>query len=306
MNKPSLVVMAAGIGSRYGSVKQIDTFGPHGETIIDYSIYDAIQAGFGKVVFIIRKSIEEEFQKTFYNKFADKIKIEYVFQEVEKVPEGINFTPERQKPWGTGHALLMAHEKVNEPFAVINADDFYGQESFRIIASFLSQLSNGDQGDYALIGYQLNKTLSEHGHVSRGVCSVNSNNHLQGVTERTKIYRRNDGNIVYLDEQDGEEKVIDDHETVSMNLFGFTPDIFGYLDKYFREFIENKGDDLKSEFYLPFVINQLIKKGKVDVNVLKTPEQWFGVTYPEDKPVARDKIADLIRQGYYPEKLWSE
>lgn len=303
MKKPTLLVLAAGLGSRYGSLKQIDQFGPFGETIIDYSVYDAIRAGFGKVVFVIRQSIEEEFKEVFYGKFADKIAIDYVLQELGNVPEGITVPPQREKPWGTGHAVMVAAAKIREPFAVINADDFYGAHSFALMAEFLSAV-NPEQEEYCLLGYQLNNTLSEYGYVSRGICEVDDNGLLLNVTERTHIYITEENQIVYRAEN-GEEVELTGGEIASMNLMGFTPLVFKHFRHFFSAFIQRNYQHPKAEFYLPFVINEIIKSGLARVQVILTPEQWFGVTYRKDKEIAQQKLKALVKQGVYPESLWA-
>jgi dTDP-glucose pyrophosphorylase len=300
MNKPTLLVMAAGMGSRYGSLKQIDRFGPSGETIIDYSIYDAIRAGFGKVVFVIRESIEADFKEIFYGKFSDKIKIDYVLQELNRVPEGIKVPAERVKPWGTGHAVLVAADKIQEPFAVINADDYYGQQALQLMADFLSQIQ---KEEHALVGYRLRNTLSEHGYVSRGICEVDGEGYLSSVTERTHIYIKPDQKIVY--EEDGEEVDLTGEEVASMNLMGFAPAAFAQFEASFKAFIKENAGELKKEFYLPTVVNEIIKTGDAKVKVLNTTDKWFGVTYQEDKLIAQQKLKELVNAGVYPEKLWA-
>ena len=299
--KPTLLIMAAGMGSRYGSLKQVDSFGPSGETIMDYSMYDAIRAGFGRVVFVIRRSIEEEFKRTLLAHYRDKIDIDYVFQELDQVPDGVAVPERREKPWGTGHAVMVAASKVDAPFAVINADDYYGAQSFQRMADYLTPLA-ADSTDYCLLGYQLNNTLSDHGYVSRGVCQTDSEGYLQQVTERTRIYRTDDGGIVY--EEDGQQVPLTGQETVSMNLMGFAPSVFKYFEEYFGNFIKERGHELKSEFYLPFVMNEVIQRNVARVEVIPTPDQWFGVTYHEDKAVAQKRLKDLVQQGVYPERLW--
>lgn len=301
MKKPTLLVMAAGLGSRYGSLKQVDSFGPSGETIMDYSVYDAIRAGFGQVVFVIRRSIEEEFRQTILVRFQDKIAIDYVFQELDQVPEGVTVPAEREKPWGTGHAVMVAASRVHSPFAVINADDYYGAQSFQRIADYLTPLSN-ESTDYCLLGYQLSNTLSAHGYVSRGVCQTDSTGYLEQVTERTRIYRTDEGQVVY--EENEQQVPLTGQETVSMNLMGFTPAVFKYFEDYFIEFIKVRGHELKSEFYLPFVMNEVIQQHVGRVKVIPTPDQWFGVTYHEDKAVAQANLKALVQQGVYPERLW--
>ncbi len=299
MGKPTLLVMAAGMGSRYGSLKQIDQFGPSGETIIDYSIYDAIRAGFGKVIFVIRESIEADFKEIFYGKFSDKIAIDYVLQELNRVPQGVKVPAERQKPWGTGHAVLVAAHKVKEPFAVINADDYYGQQAFQLMADFLSQL---DHEEHALVGYQLSNTLSEHGYVSRGICEVDEEGYLSSVTERTHISRKADGKIVY--QEDDQEVELTGNEIGSMNLMGFTPQVFTQFEASFKAFMRENSQQLKNEFYLPSVVNEIITSGQAKVKVLETDDKWFGVTYPEDKAIAQQKLNALVNAGVYPEQLW--
>jgi len=299
--KPTLFVLAAGMGSRYGGLKQLDGLGPNGETIMDYSIYDAIKAGFGKVVFVIRTSFEKDFKSVVVNKFKDLIDTDIVFQEINNVPEGSTFTPEREKPWGTNHAVLMGKDAIHEPFAVINADDFYGQESFAILADFLRSVE-GKQNEYCMIGYRVGNTLSESGSVSRGVCVVDENNLLQNVVERTSIEEKG-GKINFLDEN-GEEVSIHPNTPVSMNMWGFTPDYFKYSEEYFKEFLAENGQKLKSEFYIPLAVNNLIVQHKATCKVLDTPSKWFGVTYAEDRSQVVLKINELVRKGVYPEKLF--
>ncbi len=303
MKKPTLLVMAAGLGSRYGSLKQMDPFGPSGETIIDYSVYDARRAGFGKVVFVVREAILEDFKQTILSRFTDRIEVDYVLQEVDQVPDGVAVPAERVKPWGTGHAVLVAAAKVQEPFAVINADDYYGAQSFQLMADYLTGVAH-DAHEYCLLGYRLENTLSEHGHVSRGVCEIDDAGYLQQVTERTKIYRTDDGDVVY--EEDGTTVPLTGQETVSMNLMGFAPSAFAYFEEYFRDFIRERGQELKSEFYLPFVMNEVIQRQIARVKVVTTPDRWFGVTYQADKAVAQQRFKELVQQGVYPERLWGE
>ncbi|HEY5591735.1 MAG TPA: nucleotidyltransferase [Paludibacter sp.] len=299
--KPTLFVLAAGMGSRYGGLKQLDGLGPNGETIMDYSIYDAIKAGFGKVVFVIRTSFEKDFKSVVVDKFKDLIDTDIVFQEINNVPEGSTYTTEREKPWGTNHAVLMGKDAIHEPFAVINADDFYGQESFAILADFLRSVE-GKQNEYCMIGYRVGNTLSESGSVSRGVCVVDENNLLQNVVERTSIEEKG-GKINFLDEN-GEEVSIDPNTPVSMNMWGFTPDYFKYSEEYFKEFLAENGQKLKSEFYIPLAVNNLIVQHKATCKVLDTPSKWFGVTYAEDRSQVVLKINELVRKGVYPEKLF--
>lgn len=299
--KPTLFVLAAGMGSRYGGLKQLDGLGPNGETIMDYSIYDAIKAGFGKIVFVIRESFEADFKKVVVEKFKNLIDVEIVFQDITNVPEGFTYNPEREKPWGTNHAVLMGKDVIKEPFAVINADDFYGQESFAILADFLRSVE-GKQNEYCMIGYRVGNTLSESGSVSRGVCVVDENDNLLNVVERTHIEEKG-GTIIFLDEN-GKEIPLHPNTPVSMNMWGFTPDYFNYSMEYFKEFLKENGDKLKSEFYIPLAVNNLIVEKKATCKVLDTPSKWFGVTYAEDRPQVVIKINDLIRKGTYPEKLF--
>ena len=301
--KPTLFVLAAGMGSRYGGLKQLDGLGPNGETIMDYSIYDAIKAGFGKVVFVIRKSFEADFRAVVVNKFKNLIDVEVVFQDITDVPEGCTYNPEREKPWGTNHAVLMGREVIKEPFAVINADDFYGQESFAILADFLRSVV-GKTNEYCMIGYRVGNTLSESGSVSRGVCVVDENNLLKNVVERTHIEEKG-GTIIFIDEN-GEEVSIAAETPVSMNMWGFTPDYFDYSLEYFKQFLAENGDKLKSEFYIPLAVNNLIVEGRATCAVLDTPSKWFGVTYAEDRPQVVLKINELIRKGTYPKQLFKK
>ncbi len=299
--KPTLFVLAAGMGSRYGGLKQLDGLGPNGETIMDYSIYDAIRAGFGKVVFVIRKSFEKDFREVVINKFKNLIETEVVFQDISSVPEGCSYNPEREKPWGTNHAVLMGKDVIKEPFAVINADDFYGKESFEVLADFLRSV-DGKQNEYCMVGYHVGNTLSESGSVSRGICVVDENNYLKTVVERTQIEEKG-GKIIYIDEK-SEEVSIPANTPVSMNMWGFTPDYFEYSEEYFKEFLGENGQKLKSEFYIPLAVNNLIVSGKATCKVLDTTSKWFGVTYAEDRPQVVLKINELIRKGVYPEKLF--
>jgi len=299
--KPTLFVLAAGMGSRYGGLKQLDGLGPNGETIMDYSIYDAMKAGFGKIVFVIRSSFEKDFKIAVINKFKNLIDTEIVFQEISNVPEGSDYIQEREKPWGTNHAVLMGKDVIHEPFAVINADDFYGQESFSILADFLRQVE-GKKNEYCMIGYHVGNTLSESGSVSRGVCVVDEQGNLQNVVERTSIEEK--GGTIYFVNEKNEEVTIQPDTPVSMNMWGFTPDYFEYSEEFFKEFLKENGQKLKSEFYIPLAVNNLIVDKKVTCKVLDTPSKWFGVTYAEDRPQVVLKINNLIRKGVYPEKLF--
>lgn len=299
--KPTLFVLAAGMGSRYGGLKQLDGLGPNGETIMDYSIYDAIKAGFGKIVFVIRKSFETDFRDIVIRKFADQIEVEVVFQDIKDIPAGFDINPDREKPWGTNHAVLMGKDVIKEPFAVINADDFYGQESFKVLADFLTSVE-GKQNEYCMVGYHVGNTLSESGSVSRGVCVVDENNNLQTVVERTHIEEK-EGKIIFIDEN-GAEVVIPANTPVSMNMWGFTPDYFDHSMEYFKEFLAERGTELKSEFYIPLAVNNLIVNSVSTCKVLDTTSKWFGVTYAEDRPQVVAKINELISQGVYPAKLY--
>jgi len=297
--KPTLLILAAGMGSRYGGLKQLDHLGTSGETIMDYSVFDAVRAGFGKVVFVIRKSFEKEFREMFVSKLEGKIDVKLVFQEIDKIPVGFTVPAERTKPWGTGHAILMAKDVINEPFAVINADDFYGAGAFEVMAKFLT---NGVSAtEYAMCGYQLCKTLSDFGTVSRGICSVDDNGFLTDIKERTSIERKN-GKIIFTENET--EVELDENVPVSMNFWGFAPNLFDYLEEKFSAFLSANADKPKSEFYIPFVVDDLMKEGKVKTKVLPANATWFGVTYKEDRPATVAKIAELVKQGLYPVKLW--
>ena len=300
--KPTLLILAAGIGSRYGSLKQLDPIGPSGETIIDYSIYDAIREGFGKVVFVIKKEIAGEFREVFLDKLQGRIETDMVFQEIDQIPRGFSYPADRAKPWGTGHAVLMAAGKVQEPFAVINSDDFYGRDSFRTLAAFYRDWTPAREKEYCMVGYELGKTLSEHGSVSRGICRVDENSYLTGVTEQTKI-KRIDTGIACLDESN-RTFFLDERTTVSMNFWGFTPSIFGHLAKGFPEFLTANAGNPKSEYFIPGVVNELLQRGIASVKVLHCGDQWFGMTYREDRELVRSRINGLIQQGNYPEALW--
>ena len=301
MIKPTLLVLAAGMGSRYGSLKQMDGVGPNGEAIIDYSVYDAIRAGFGKVVFVIRHSFEADFKEVFNaERFGGKIAVEYVFQELDDLPEGFAVPEGRVKPWGTNHAVMMAAKVINEPFAVINADDFYGREAYVTIGDYLRTLE-GSEARYCMVGYEVSKTLSENGTVSRGVCTVDNNGNLTGMVERTQIERVN-GTIVFHD--GGADEPLAEETPVSMNLFGFTPDYFRHSEAYFKEFLPANIDNLKAEFFIPLMVNKVINDGTASMRVLKTTSDWFGVTYKEDKPMLMAKIEELIAAGEYPRNLW--
>lgn len=298
--KPSLVVLAAGVGSRYGGLKQIDKLGPTGETIIDYSVYDAYKAGFGKVVFVIRKSIEADFKEAIADKYSGKIEVDYVLQEIDKTPYSFD-TSHRQKPWGTGHAVLMAAEKVNENFAVINGDDFYGADAFLQMKSFLEK-NTGKKGTFSMVGYYLENTLSENGFVSRGLCQVDENGILTDVTELTKIQEVK-GEIVFED-KDGSSKSLERNSLVSMNFWGFTPDLFPNLKELFIEFLKENAQSEKAEFYIPFAVNDLIKANKASAEALSTTASWFGVTYREDREMVVETLKELHDKNIYPSPLW--
>ena len=301
MIKPTLLVLAAGMGSRYGSLKQMDGVGPNGEAIIDYSVYDAIRAGFGKVVFVIRHSFAEDFKEVFNaERFGHRIEVEYVYQELDYLPEGFTLPEGRVKPWGTNHAVMMAADVIKEPFAAINADDFYGRNSYEVIAGFLSQLE-GSEGRYCMVGYEVSKTLSENGTVSRGVCTVDAEGNLTSMVERTQI-ERVDGTILFHD--GGADEPLAENTPVSMNFFGFTPDYFRHSESFFKEFLSENIDNLKSEFYIPRMVNKVINDGTATMKVLSTSADWFGVTYKEDKPQLVANIEELIEAGVYPRNLW--
>ncbi|SFB90338.1 dTDP-glucose pyrophosphorylase [Parapedobacter composti] len=303
MSKPTLLILAAGMASRYGSMKQIDAFGPNGETIIDYSIYDAIRAGFGKVSFIIREEFADRFKEIFEPKLAGKIQTDYVYQSYDLTPFGIDRQIERSKPWGTAHAVLSARNQINEPFCVINADDFYGFEAFQKMAKFLTEEVTDNR--FSLMGYQIDKTLSAYGSVSRGVCKVDEQGNMTEINERTKVYFKEvEGQKRIFFEEDGVETELSSDSRVSMNFWGFTPAVFGVSETLFKEFVPANADNPKSEFLIPAVADTLIKQGKATFKVIPTSQKWFGVTYPEDKPIVQENIAQLVEEGTYPEKLF--
>ncbi|MEN8121531.1 MAG: sugar phosphate nucleotidyltransferase [Bacteroidota bacterium] len=299
--KPTLLILAAGMGSRYGGLKQLDEIGPSGETIMDYSIYDAKRAGFAKVVFVIRKSLEQDFKEKIFSKYESFIEIDYVFQELDNLPEGMSVPEGREKPWGTAHAVLVAEPKINEPFAVLNADDFYGADSFTVMASFLQALDADNDYTYCLLAYKLNNTLSEHGTVSRGICELDKNNYLEKVVEHTKIYKEGDS---ILSEMDGNIVKLAENAPASMNLMGFTPSAFQYFKYYFNEFFDENSKNLKAEFYLPSLLTNIIKSGQGKVRVLPSNERWFGVTYQEDREFVVKNINAKVDAGEYPKKLF--
>ena len=299
--KPTLLILAAGIGSRYGGMKQIDQVGPSGEAIIDYSIYDAIQAGFGRIVFVIRKNIQQDFIDFFGDKLKGKIPFEFACQELDMVPEGLKVPEERKKPWGTAHAVWVARDVINEPFVVINADDFYGRGSYQAVVSYLADPDTGPE-NHCMVGFQIKHTLSDFGTVSRGICEVDNRDFLKAVVERTEI-GQSDNNIYYKDEN-GSEKPLSGDDMVSMNIWGFSPAIFPLLEDHFTEFIHKNINQLKAELYIPTVINDMVRNNKGTMKVLPATDKWFGVTYKEDKPMAIENIRKQVDQGIYPENLW--
>ena len=289
------------MGSRYGGLKQLDGLGPNGETIMDYSIFDAIRGGFGKLVFVIRKSFEKDFREKIISKYENHIPVEVVFQDLNDLPEGFTCPEGRQKPWGTNHAVLMGRKVIKEPFAVINADDFYGRDSFAVIGKWLSEL-DGTRDEYCMVGYRVGNTLSESGSVARGVCTTNAEGYLTGVVERTAI-ERIDGDIQFTDEN-GQKVVLEENTPVSMNMWGFTPDYFDYSEAYFKEFLKANINNPKSEYFIPLMVNKLITEGTARVKVLDTTSRWFGVTYAADRQGVVDKIQALVDAGEYPAKLF--
>ncbi|PNP95208.1 nucleotidyltransferase [Hoylesella timonensis] len=302
--KPTLLLLAAGMGSRYGGLKQLDGLGPNGETIMDYSIYDAIKAGFGKIVFVIRKDFEDDFRQKVLSKYEGHIPAEVCFQAMDKLPEGFTVPEGRQKPWGTNHAVMMAKGLINEPFCVINCDDFYNRDAYMVMGKFLSELPEGSKNRYSMVGFRVGNTLSENGTVARGICSKNNEGHLTEVVERTEIMRV-DGTVCYKDEE-GKWVAVEDNTPVSMNMWGFTPDYFEYSDEYFKEFLSDAKnmENLKAEFFIPLVVNNLIHAGTATVKVLDTTSKWFGVTYAADRQATVDRIQKLIEEGVYPNRLF--
>ena len=298
--EPTLVILAAGMASRYGSMKQTQSFGPSGETIMDYSIYDAIKAGFKKVVFIIREDFADAFKQSFEPKLKGKIETAYVYQDL-KAFVGEDVPADRTKPWGTAHAVLCCKGVVNEPFAVINADDFYGRDAFEKAYSFLT--SGVNNTTYCIIGYPLKNTLSENGSVSRGVCEVDANNHLQSIAERTKIYRNEEGVITYEDE--GGKHPVSESSSVSMNFWGFAPNVFDISEKLFAQFLAENKSNPKSEFFIPIVADHFINEAGGAIKVIPTTSQWFGVTYKEDAPSVQKSVDELVKAGVYPNNLWA-
>jgi len=300
--KPSLVILAAGMGSRYGGLKQVDRFGPSGETLVEYSIYDALRAGFGKIVMVVRKEFVNDFKDLILSKALKKADIDFVYQELENIPRGLSVPPDRAKPWGTGHAVLVAERKISTPFAVINADDFYGSDSYKVMADFLTQPQSGGIDIYCVVGYQLENTLSESGHVSRGVCVADEHGFLNSIIEHKKIFR--EGPVIKSQLDDTHFARFTGKEIVSMNLMGFMPSMFKQLKSQFITFIQSNIDNLSAEFYLPSVVNEVVKEGTARVKVLQTAEKWFGVTYKEDRPMVINNLIKLLEEGVYPVNLW--
>lgn len=298
--KPTLLILAAGMGSRFGGLKQVEPVGPSGEAIIDYTIFDAIRAGFGKVVFIIRESFADAFREKFDTKLKGKIEVEYVFQELDNLPEGFTLPSHREKPWGTAHAILVAKDVIKEPFCALNADDFYGKNAYTVMADFLT--SSKEESEYSMIGYQLDKTLSDHGTVSRGICAVDDKMNLVKIVETTKIEKQ--GDKVVSIEEDGTEVLLSGKEHASMNIWGFKPSIFETLEFKFTEFLKTEINKPKSEMYIPSVVYEMIEEQAASVKVLEADSPWFGVTYKEDTPIVVNKLRSLIDAGVYPEKLW--
>ncbi len=301
MQKPTLFVLAAGMGSRYGGLKQLDGLGPHGETIMDYSVYDAIQTGFGKIVFVIRKDFEADFRNIVLSKYENQVSTDIVFQSVESLPDGFICPYERTKPWGTNHAVLMGADAINEPFAVINADDFYGREAFIVMSNELLQIQN-KRGSYCMVAFHIGNTMTENGSVARGVCTT-KNGYLQTVVERTAISYDENGDIVFTDENGNLQQLSPD-TPVSMNLWGFTPDYFDFSKREFIKFLNKNINNPKSEFFIPSVVDKLIGRGEANVKVLETDSKWFGVTYAEDRQSVVSKLAQLHEQGVYPDKMF--
>ncbi|MDR1553865.1 MAG: nucleotidyltransferase [Prevotellaceae bacterium] len=298
--RATLLILAAGMGNRYGGLKQLDEAGPNGETIMDYSVFDAKRAGFQKIVFVIREDFAAEFEKKILSKYQNQIDVEYVFQNISDVPEGCSFDTNRKKPWGTGHAVMVAQKAINTPFAVINADDFYGYDAFCVTFEYLQKIQQS-HGKYSMAGYIINNTLSDSGFVSRGVCQIDENNMLTNITERTKIEKIN--NLILYIDNDGNTVKIPDNSIVSMNFWGFTPDYFDYSKKIFANFLHENADNNDAEFYIPSVVNNLINNRQAEVKVLETTAKWFGITYPQDKIQTVSNIKQLIENGEYPQKI---
>lgn len=303
--KPTLFLLAAGMGSRYGGLKQLDGLGPNGETIMDYSIYDAIQAGFGKLVFVIRKDFEQEFRDKIISKYEGHIPCELVFQALDALPEGFTCPEGREKPWGTNHAVMMGKDAIKEPFCVINCDDFYNRDAFMAIGKFLSELPEGSKNQYAMVGFRIGNTLSENGSVARGVCAKDEKGNLSAIVERTEIMKV-DGEICYKDENGNWTPVGGENTPVSMNMWGFTPDYFAYSEEFFKTFLSDPKnmENLKSEFFIPLMVDKLINDGTATVKILDTTSKWFGVTYAADREGVVARIKALVDEGVYPAKLF--
>ena len=309
--KPTLLVLAAGMGSRYGGLKQMDGLGPNGETIIDYSIHDAVEAGFGKIVYIVREYFKEDMEKHVRKQYGgvkaidgESLEFRFVTQELDKIPAGFPVNPEREKPWGTAHALLMAKDVIDEPFAVINGDDFYGKESFRILADWC-RAHEGSSGQYCIVGFELENTLSENGSVSRGICFYNEKNILTGIAEHLDIAKEADGNVYGNNSVTGEQHVkLASKALCSMNMWGFTPDYFVKSEESFKTFLTEHGQELKKEYYIPYAVDCIVKGGQATCEVLSTPSHWFGVTYKDDRPGVVAKFAALVKEGVYPSPLY--
>ena len=301
MQKPTLFILAAGMGSRYGGLKQLDGLGPHGETIMDYSVFDAIRAGFGKIV--IRKDFEQEFREKILSKYEGRIPVELVFQSIDKLPEGFTCPADRSKPWGTNHAVLMGADVIREPFAVINADDFYGRNAFEVMAADLMRDRNGKKGDYSMVGFRVGNTMTDNGSVARGVCQT-KDGLLTSVVERTAISYDDKHNIVFTDEND-KVQTLEPNTPVSMNFWGFTPDYFDFSQREFVKFLKRDINTPKAEFFIPLCIDTLINDGEATVRVLDTDSRWFGVTYAADRQAVVDKFAELHANGEYPESLFA-
>ena len=309
--KPTLLVLAAGMGSRYGGLKQMDGLGPHGETIIDYSIHDAVEAGFGKVVYIVREFFKEDMIKAVHTKYdgvkaidGEPLEFDFVCQELDKIPAGYTMNPERVKPWGTAHAVLMAKDVIHEPFAVINGDDFYGKESFKILGDWCRAHEN-TSGQYCIVGFELDNTLSENGTVSRGICFYDDTYTLTGIVEHLEIAKEADGKVFGDNSVTGEKHVpLDAKALCSMNMWGFTPDYFAKSEAIFGQFLENYSGELKKEFYIPYAVDCIVKGGEGSCEVLSTPSKWFGVTFKEDRPGVVAKFASLVEEGVYPSPLY--
>lgn len=298
--KPTLFILAAGMGSRYGGLKQLDGLGPSGETIMDYSVYDALRAGFGKIVFVIRHDFEKEFEEKVVSKYKGHVPVDIVFQDLKNVPEGFKPNPERKKPWGTNHAVLMGKDAIKEPFGVINADDYYGAESFQLLADFLRSVE-GKKDCYCMIGFNVENTLSENGGVSRGLCEVDKEGNLLSIAELHGIERKN-GKLIHVENE--VEKDFPEGASVSMNMWGFTPDYFDYSLESFKNFLTKNQDELKAEFYIPTTVNELVQEGKASLKVIPTPSKWFGVTYAADRPATVAQFQKLVDEGVYPKKLF--